>query len=88
MLSNEENARKFGPIVSKAWEDEEFKNRLLADPCAVLKEHGIDWPTDVALKISENTDKAVHLALPVKPSNELEELDLENVAGGIKSFRP
>tara|TARA_B100000315_G_scaffold218472_1_gene219800 strand:- start:160 stop:363 length:204 start_codon:yes stop_codon:yes gene_type:complete len=32
----------YGKIVAKAWSDEEFKAKLMADPKSVLKENGVD----------------------------------------------
>lgn len=36
-----EQARKYRQVVAKAWADEAFKQRLIADPRAVLSEAGI-----------------------------------------------
>jgi hypothetical protein len=32
--------KAWGQIVARAWQDEAFKRRLLADPAAVLREQG------------------------------------------------
>ena len=32
----------YGKIVAKAWSDEEFKAKLMADTKSVLKENGVD----------------------------------------------
>lgn len=37
----DEQAKPYGRIVAKAWSDEAFKQRFMAEPAAVLKEHGI-----------------------------------------------
>jgi hypothetical protein len=75
---------KWGELVSKAWSDAALKKRLLADPAAVLKEHGLIVPAGITVKVVENTDKVVHLTLPTAPSAaELSEQELQAVAGGF-----
>jgi hypothetical protein len=75
--------KTWGQIVAKAWQDESFKRRLLADPAAVLKEHGVAIPAGVQVRVVENTDRVQHLTLPHKPSGELADADLQKVAGGM-----
>ena len=68
-------------MVAKAWSDELFKKRLLADPAAVLKEHGIEVPAEMAVKVVEDSAEVVHFILP-SPPVELSEEELKQVAGG------
>ena len=75
-------AKQYGQVVAKAWADEEFKQRLLADPAAVLQAEGITVPPGVELRAVENTDKVMYLMLPPKPSAELSDEQLDQVAGG------
>ena len=75
-------AKQYGQVVAKAWADEEFKQRLLADPAAVLQAEGIAVPEGVELRAVENTDKVLYLALPPKPSAELSDEQLDQLAGG------
>jgi Nitrile hydratase, alpha chain len=77
------NEKQWAQIVAKAWSDDKFKQRLLADPVAVLKEHGLNSPPGLQVKVVENTDQVLYLTLPAKPSGELSEADLEQVAGGV-----
>src|SRR5262245_44375103 len=73
-------------IVAKAWTDETFKKRLLADPAAVLKEHGMEMPPGIQVRIVENTEEVRYLTLPRpgRPSSgELAEEELARVAGGL-----
>jgi hypothetical protein len=74
--------KAWGQIVARAWQDESFKRRLLADPAAVLKEEGMELPARVKVKILEDGDQVVHLTLPQKPQGELSEQALAEVAGG------
>ncbi len=78
----EGNARQFGQLVAKAWADEEFKARFLSDPAAVLHEYGLPVPPGVELRAVENTDKVLYFALPLPPSDELSDEQLNQVAGG------
>jgi hypothetical protein len=81
-MDREEFQKAYGKVVAKAWADEDFKAKLVADPKTVLKENGLAIPDDVEYRIVENTDKIVHLILPLKPTEQLSEEDLEHVAGG------
>ena len=78
----DEHAKQYGQIVAKAWADDAFKERFLAEPAAVLQEHGIPVPPGVELRAVENTDKVVYLALPLPPSDELSDEQLNQMAGG------
>lgn len=77
-----EYAKQYGQLVAKAWADDSFKARLLAEPAAVLQEEGISLPEGVELRAVENTDKVMYLTLPPKPSDELSDEQLNQMAGG------
>jgi hypothetical protein len=53
-----EMAKKHGRVVAKAWADAGFKERLLADPATVLREHGFE------------DDEAIRFVMPAPPSGE------------------
>jgi hypothetical protein len=78
----QEYAKRYGQLVARAWADEAFKARLLAEPAAVLAEHGIPVPAGVEVRAVENTDQVLYLALPPQPSEELSDEQLDAVAGG------
>ncbi len=78
-MDREEFQKAYGKVVAKAWGDDDFKEKLLADPKTVLKENGVEIPQDVEFRVVENTDKIVHLILPAE---QLSEDELEKVAGG------
>ena len=84
--ARQERARKLGQVVAKAWTDEAFKRRLLAEPGAVLREQGVDVPPGVEVRVVENTDAVVHLTLPRPPAEELSDEQLETVAGGDTTY--
>jgi hypothetical protein len=45
--------RRWGQIVARAWEDDAFRRRLLAEPERVLREEGIDVPAGAAIRVIE-----------------------------------
>jgi hypothetical protein len=62
-------------LVARAWDDDGFRQRLLAEPGAVLREEGIDVPGDVELRVvegdaAEDDGDAAYLRLPPKPAAE------------------
>ena len=76
---------KWGQIVAKAWTDEAFKRRLLAEPAAVLAKHGMDVPPGVQFRVVEDTATVRHLTLPFRPgSGEISEEELSRAAGGFQ----
>ncbi len=52
-----------GRILSRAWSDRDFKDRLLSDPRAALVEVGIAIPANIEVAILENTERTTHLVL-------------------------
>lgn len=69
-------------VVAKAWSDEGFKNRLLAEPGVVLKENGVELAPGASIKVVEDTADTRHLVLPPRPSEELTDEELAGVSGG------
>jgi len=85
-MDQEEQGKKMGQLIAKCWGDEDFKQKLLANPAATLKAEGVEVPEGVTIKAVENTDKVFHLVIPAAPTGELTDEDLDVVSGG-KSFR-
>ena len=73
--------KQWSLIVAKAWADEDFKSRLLSNPKAVMREHGLEMAPEVQVKVLEDTDQVIHFTLPANPSGELSEEELSPVAG-------
>ncbi len=80
----EERMRSFARVVAKAWDDEAFKQRLIADPKAVLQQEGLPVPAGAEVRVVENNDQLVYFPLPAKPAtvSKLSEEDLSQLAGG------
>jgi len=80
----EENKNKWAQIVTKAWMDPAFKQKLLSSPEAVFKEYGINCQGK-ACKVVEETSSEICLVLPSKPAGQLSDVELRNVAAGWAS---
>ena len=64
-----EHQKKWAVCVAKAWADDDYKQRLISDSAAVLKEEGIDVPEGVGIKVVENTQEVFHMVLPAAPDS-------------------
>jgi len=65
----EELNKKYAKVIAKAWSDASFKEKLLADPRAVLEAEGISVPPGVDVKVVEQTDKQLFFVLPARPED-------------------
>ena len=84
-MERSENLRKWDRLVARVWADEAFKQYLKDEPAKVLKEYGLDVPTDLEIRVLENTDRVHYLTLPAKPVQppaDLSDGQMETVAGG------
>jgi hypothetical protein len=82
-IMNEDQAKKLQQLIARAWADNAFKQKLLADPMATLAAEGLPAPAGLTLKAVENTDKVFYLVIPARPTD-LSDSDLES-AGGLSS---
>jgi hypothetical protein len=75
----------FATLLAACLKDDAFKARFIADPKAVLAEHGVDVPETVAVKVVANTSDCVYITIPARPagSEELSDAELVNAAGGF-----
>ncbi|SDL52897.1 NHLP leader peptide domain-containing protein [Maridesulfovibrio ferrireducens] len=85
MAEQNELQKKWAKIVAKSWADEDYKQRLLNDPAAVMKEEGIDMPEGVKFKCVEATEKQAWLVLPPKPGKGCIEAGEERLAAILSS---
>ncbi|MEC4593962.1 MULTISPECIES: NHLP leader peptide family RiPP precursor [Nitrospirillum] len=81
-MTNEENLKITGKIIAKAWADEGYKARLLANPAAVLTAEGVDLPAGITFRVVEDTAAVQTLVLPARPAD-LSDDDLDRAAGGL-----
>ena len=52
-------------VVAKAWRDEEYRGRLIAEPVAVLAEAGISVPAGTTVTVHQNSPEIQYVALPL-----------------------
>ncbi len=77
----EERLKTYGRIVAKAWQDDGFKQRLLADPKATLQAEGLSFPEGAEVHAVETNDQLVYFPIPPKPAG-LSPEELSRMAGG------
>lgn len=85
-MSSELQERKFwdgySALIKKAWSDEAFKQRLLADPMAVFNENNLTVPEGMQLRILEDKPNLRHLPLPMKPVRQEAPTEKSTVTAG------
>ena len=74
-----QNKQRFTEIVTKAWTDESFKQRLLMHPKETLQQYGIE-SSSRNVKILENSHNTSYFVLPEKPRGNLSENELRQIA--------
>lgn len=71
-------------LIERAVTDEEFRQRLMADPKTAVKDAlGLDLPDAISVQVHEDTATTSHLVLP--PAANLSQTDLDAAAGGVTS---
>ena len=73
-----------GAIITKALQDEAFKQRLIADPAAVLTAEGIEISAGITLAVEADSESVQHLVLPAPGGGMLADSELSVVAGGVR----
>ncbi|WOJ93369.1 NHLP leader peptide family RiPP precursor [Congregibacter variabilis] len=81
-MSQEQASELFGRVVAKCWADDEYKQKFIDDPAAVLKAEGVEVPDGVSFRVVEDSEQLHTIVLPAKPTG-LSDDDLDNVAGGL-----
>jgi len=71
-------------IITRCWEDEAFKERLLADPGATLAAEGLQAPEGVTVNVAVDSEDVRTLVIPLPPTGELSDGELTGVAGGLE----
>jgi hypothetical protein len=55
-------------VITKCWEDEAFKERLLADPAATLAAEGVPVPEGMTVHVAFDTEDERTLVIPLPPA--------------------
>jgi hypothetical protein len=79
-----DQAKQYQQLIAKCWADEAFKQRLMADPAATLKQEEMEVPEGITIHVVENTDQAFYLVIPTKPI-QLSDEALEGTSGGFSA---
>jgi hypothetical protein len=66
-------------LIARCWDDEEFKERLVADPASVLAEEGVLLPEGITVHVAVDTETERTLVIPAPPGR-LSDGDLERFA--------
>lgn len=81
MRVTDQNKKAWAKAVSKAWADDDYKARLLADPSAMLTAEGATIPEGITVRVVEPGENEACLVLPPKPEDiDLVEADDERLA--------
>ena len=70
MANKEQNAVKYGEVISKCWEDEAYKNRFIEDPESVLAEAGFVLDEGVTYKVIQQPKTVKYLVIPHEGAKE------------------
>ncbi len=73
------NKEKFAQVITKAWVDPSFKERLIANPKKILEQEGVHC-SGKEIEIVENTRNKNYLILPEKPHGQLSEKEMREIA--------
>ena len=80
-MSETDQVKVMGKLVSRAWSDPSFKERLLSHPAEVIRESGIPVPDGIAIRVHEDSASVRNIVLPAKP-DKLSDEQLSMVVGG------
>ena len=69
-------------IIAKSWSDPEFKQQLINNPAAVLKQHGIEVPDGKQVKVVADDEHTLNMVIPQKP-DQLNDEQLTDTVGGM-----
>ena len=75
-------------VITQCWEDEAFKERLLADPAATLAAEGVQVPAGITVNVAVDAADVRTLVIPLPPTAELRDAELDGIAAGAWSERP
>jgi hypothetical protein len=70
VVDSKEQQRLWQRAVAKAWADEDYKKRLLADPACVLQAAGLIFPEGVGVNVVEATKEQIWFVLPMQQADD------------------
>ena len=62
----ERNQQIYADIVARYYGDPDFKSEVDQNPATVLLREGLDVPKGVKVELLFNTDKLIHIVLPLE----------------------
>ena len=79
-----EGSNNLGDLFAACWKDDALKARFMSEPKTVMAEYGIHMPDGMDVKVVENSDNCVHIAMPEAPHghDDLSDEELSSAAGG------
>lgn len=85
-----EKLNQYGQLIDKLWKDEALKNDFIGNPKPILeKEFGAKIPDGVDIQVLEETEGKHYFVIPLNPAkygDQLNDAQLEEVAGGTVTF--
>jgi len=81
----DEQSNPMQKVITKCWEDEAFKARLLADPAATLAAEGVQIPVGVTVNVAVDSEDVRTLVIPLAPTGELGDAELSAINAGFAS---
>ena len=84
-MSETDNAMQ--KIITKCWDDEAFKEKLMADPAATFAAEGVQVPEGVTVNVAVDSEDVRTLVIPLAPGK-LRDDELDHVAAGATADCP
>lgn len=60
--------KQWQQMLARSLTDAAFKQRLMAEPRAVLAEHGVEFPPEAEVRVHEGAPSTIHLMLSPVPA--------------------
>lgn len=67
MTNKVQNSAVIKEVIMRCWENPTTKQRFLDNPHSVLLEYGIVVETKMNIHVCENSEKNLHIVIPIKP---------------------
>ncbi|MEH1874340.1 NHLP leader peptide family RiPP precursor [Nostoc sp.] len=72
-------------VITKAWDDSQYKSMFIAEPKRILREAGVDnIPETIEIQVLENTSQRQYIVFPQEVSTN----DYNDLIGGIQNLLP